>query len=279
MPDHESAHADLTPDCVRAAAAPWGLEVRHVAETGSTNADAAAWAPDAPAAGGLVVADHQTAGRGRLGRTWVDTPGACLLFSLLLPRPFDPTVLGLVPLAAGVALCRAARAEARAAGAEGFDARLKWPNDLMVSGRKAAGILCESATGAGPARWIVVGVGVNVNGARSDLPPDLREAATSLGDEAGRQLGRCRLLASFLEAFLPLCDQLERGKPAAILGEYRALCETLGTRVSATTASGVREGTAVDVHASGALVLDSGDVLHAADVVHLLLPRAPSREP
>lgn len=260
MPD------DLAFDRVAEAARLWGLEVRCCAETGSTNADAAAWAPGLSSAGGLVVAGHQTAGRGRLGRTWFSTPGACLLFSLVLRPSIEPALLGLVPLAAGVAACTAA-------GREGVGARLKWPNDLMVSGRKAGGILCETASvaeGAGTVGWVVVGVGINVNLPADELPPDLRATATSLSAEAGQPIDRGGLLASFLETFLPLLGGLETSGGAAILDAYRPLCETLGMAVRAVVSGETVTGTAVDVDASGGLVLDTGAILLSGEGVHLM---------
>jgi BirA family transcriptional regulator, biotin operon repressor / biotin---[acetyl-CoA-carboxylase] ligase len=267
MPNHEGGPdegfpGDLDPARVARAAAPWGLASRFLAETGSTNADVAAWVPDLPPAGGLVVADRQTAGRGRLDRTWFSPPGDCLLFSMGLRHGFEPARLGLVPLAAGVAACSAARWA-------GTGARLKWPNDLMIGGRKAGGILCEAVRSTGSAGWVVVGVGINVNVTAGDFPPELRETATSLLAESGRRVDRAILLERFLEAFLPLVGELGEEGGGALLERYRELCETLGTRIQATTGAGVLDATAVDVDRTGALVLDSGKVLHAADIVHL----------
>lgn len=285
---------DLTYERALEVARPWGLEVRYCAETGSTNADAAAWAPllaaatpptapagppgaagtagaPEPPAGGLVVAGHQTTGRGRMDRSWFSIPGASLLFSLVVRPALDPSLLGLVPLAAGVALCRAARSE-------GVAGRLKWPNDLIVGGRKAGGILCETAwragatAGAGPAGsagWLVVGVGVNVNLAPDDLPSDLRGTATSLSSEAGRTIDRAELLSSFLGAFLPLLRTLEIAGGPPILDAYLPLCDTVGAEIRADVSGLTVTGLATDVDPSGALVLDTGTVLTAGDVVHL----------
>ena len=272
-PMDESEHRstdDLTYERAVEVARPWGLEVRYCAETGSTNADAAAWAP-LLTAGGLVVAGHQTAGRGRLERSWFSVPGASLLFSLVVRPAVGPSLLGLVPLAAGVALCLAARTE-------GVAARLKWPNDLVVEGRKAGGILCETAwragatAGAGPigsAGWIVVGVGVNVNLAPDDLPPDLRARATSLSSEAGRAIDRAELLSSFLETFVPLLRTLEVAGGSPILDAYLPLCDTVGAEIRADVSGLTVTGVVKDIDPSGALVLDSGTVLSAGDVVHV----------
>jgi BirA family transcriptional regulator, biotin operon repressor / biotin---[acetyl-CoA-carboxylase] ligase len=324
--DEPGSTDDLTYERAVEVARPWGLEVRYCAETGSTNADAAAWAPllatmtapgapwssapgsrkgpgspegpgarhgrapvavslDAPApprrpiVGGLVVAGHQTAGRGRMDRSWFSVPGASLLFSLVVHPALGPSLLGLVPLAAGVALCRAARGE-------GVAARLKWPNDLVVEGRKAGGILCETAwragatAGAGPigsAGWLVVGVGVNVNLPPDELPEDLRATATSLSTEAGRTIDRAGLLSSFLEGFLPLLQTLEVTGASPVLDAYLPLCDTVGMAVRADVAGFKIMGVATDIDPSGALVLDTGAVLTAGDIVHLVpsLPTSP----
>jgi BirA family transcriptional regulator, biotin operon repressor / biotin---[acetyl-CoA-carboxylase] ligase len=322
--DEPGSADDLTYERAVEVARPWGLEVRYCAETGSTNADAAAWAPllatvTAPGAstppgpqkgpgrtgatgarhetgpatvsldtpppllrpvvGGLVVAGHQTAGRGRMDRSWFSVPGASLLFSLVVRPALDPSLLGLVPLAAGVALCRAARGE-------GVAARLKWPNDLVVEGRKAGGILCETAwragatAGAGPigsAGWLVVGVGVNVNLPPDGLPEDLRAKATSLSTEAGRTIDRAVLLSSFLEGFLPLLQTLEVTGASPVLDAYLPLCDTVGMTVQADVAGFKLTGVVKDVDLSGALVLDTGAVLTAGDIVHLVpsLPTSP----
>jgi BirA family biotin operon repressor/biotin-[acetyl-CoA-carboxylase] ligase len=173
-----------------------------------------------------------------------------------------------------VALCRAARTE-------GVATRLKWPNDLVVSGRKAGGILCETAwragatAGAGPigsAGWIVVGVGVNVNLAPDDLPPDLWRSATSLSSEAGRTIDRAELLSSFLGAFLPLLRTLETEGASPILDAYLPLCDTIGAEIEADVSGLMVAGVVKDIDPSGALVLDSGTVLTAGDVVHVTPP-------
>jgi BirA family biotin operon repressor/biotin-[acetyl-CoA-carboxylase] ligase len=263
MPSDHGQPDDLDAARVARAAQAWGLASRYVPATGSTNADAAAWAPGVPPGGGLVVADAQSAGRGRLDRGWFSPPGTCLLFSVVLPRGQGAAALGLVPLAAGLAACDAARWA-------GAAARLKWPNDLMLGDRKAGGILCEAVRTDGGALRVVVGVGINVNVPK--FPPELAGTATSLLEATGAPTDRGALLEQFLGAFLPLVAELEGDGGRALLARYRSVCATIGCRIRAATGAGGGarvEATAVDVDATGALVLDSGTVLHAADVVHL----------
>ena len=161
-----------------------GQPYEHVRSTPSTQL---LIPPDAPE-GALVVADEQTAGRGRLGRSWLAPPGTSLLCSLQL-RPDAPG--GRLPELTGLA----AHACAEAIGAtSGLDPKLKFPNDVLVGGRKVAGILAEAREGR-----VVLGTGVNVNVEAGSLPQDVDRPATSLLVETGRELDRVELLVELLE--------------------------------------------------------------------------------
>lgn len=233
-------------------------------ETVSTNDDALRAAREGAAEGVVVVADRQTAGRGRLGRTWWSEPGTALLVSWIV-RPVDAaggrdalpverwTVL---PLLAGLA---AAEGIGRACG---LDVGLKWPNDLMVAGRKLGGILVE----AEPPRFAVVGLGVNVGA--TEFPEEIRETATSVVAAGGRSPGRATILAAVLATF-----EEALAAPQEALVRYRARCASLGREVRVERAGAPPlEGTARDVDARGALVIEAGGeqvVVPAGDVVHL----------
>jgi BirA family transcriptional regulator, biotin operon repressor / biotin---[acetyl-CoA-carboxylase] ligase len=172
---------------------PWG-DIVILAVTDSTNRVAMEMAENGAKHGTVVVADAQTAGRGRMGRRWTSPAGKNLYVSLLL-RPSVPTVdAPRLALVAGVAL-------ADAVEAVGVPASLKWPNDLYCGGRKAAGILAEMASDPDGVRHVVIGVGLNVNMEEADFPPDLRSTATSLRIRAGRAFRRVDVLARLLEAF------------------------------------------------------------------------------
>jgi BirA family biotin operon repressor/biotin-[acetyl-CoA-carboxylase] ligase len=165
-----------------------------LAVTDSTNRVAMEMAENGAKHGTVVVADAQTAGRGRMGRRWTSPAGKNLYVSLLL-RPSVPTVdAPRLALVAGVAL-------ADAVETMGVPASLKWPNDLYCGGRKAAGILAEMASDPDGVRHVVIGVGLNVNMEEADFPPDLRSTATSLRIRAGRAFRRVDVLARLLEAF------------------------------------------------------------------------------
>jgi BirA family biotin operon repressor/biotin-[acetyl-CoA-carboxylase] ligase len=172
---------------------PWD-DIVILAVTDSTNRVAMEMAENGAKHGTVVVADAQTAGRGRMGRRWVSPAGKNLYVSLLL-RPPVPTIdAPRLALVAGVAL-------ADAVEAVGVPASLKWPNDLYCGGRKAAGILAEMASDPDGVRHVVIGVGLNVNMEETDFPLNLRDTATSLRIRAGRTFRRVDVLARLLDAF------------------------------------------------------------------------------
>ncbi len=243
-----------------------GLDLEFVAETGSTNADLL---PRGDPHGRMVarVAELQTAGRGRVDRSWMSPAGAGLTFSVLLSdQRIAQDRLGWVGAILGLAVVRTLE-ELRPVG----NAGLKWPNDLLVDERKCAGILAERTTGA-----VVVGMGVNVTLTAAELP---RPDATSLL-LSGYPIDRARLLAGVLQQFTTLVDQWRRAggdvDAAGIRSAYLARCLTLGRPVTLSLpGGGTVSGTAVDIDASGKLLLSNaaGDVTGytAGDVVHASL--------
>lgn len=204
----------------------------------------------------MAVADHQTAGRGRLGRTWTAPPGSSLLVSVLL-RPGLPAdrmhlVTAAVAVAASDALLQVA----------GFRPGIKWPNDLLVDDRKLAGVLAEVEGDA-----VIVGIGINVNWPPV-LPAELAAIAASANQVAGHDVDREQLLAALLERLGELVDHWDDVSAA-----YRANCVTLGRHVRVELTHETFVGIAVEVTDEGHLVveLDEGGRLEvaAADVVHL----------
>lgn len=233
----------------------------RVGETGSTNADVAAEAARGEPEGLVVVADHQSAGRGRLDRAWVAPPGTALTVSALL-RPVEVPVVrwSLLPLVAGVAVASAVREMC------GVDARLKWPNDVLVGERKLAGLLAERVGDAA-----VLGIGLNVTITAEQLPTP---NATSLRVE-GATVDREHLLEAVLDALEHrYASWRGPGGDAATLDAYRELCATLGRPVRVLLPGDrILDGVATDVGATGALVVRAGDgtvhELAAGDVVHV----------
>jgi BirA family biotin operon repressor/biotin-[acetyl-CoA-carboxylase] ligase len=208
----------------------------------STQTVAFALAADGAPDGTVVMADSQAAGRGRRGRAWRDEPGASLLVSIVLRPRLEPARLPGLSLAAGVAVAEALTRTA------GITPRLKWPNDVLVGGRKLAGILLETRlTGARPTA--VLGVGVNLS--QRVFPADLGPRATSVWLASGRLVDRDALLSALLDALGDWRRRLERQGFAPIRTRWRALADTLGRTVTVDGVSGV----AVDVDADGALVV------------------------
>jgi BirA family biotin operon repressor/biotin-[acetyl-CoA-carboxylase] ligase len=277
-----SPYADLTRPPLRAADLRRALvtgglwtDLRVVAETGSTNADLAAQARAGAGEGRVLVAESQTAGRGRLARQWEAPPQSSIMVSVLLYPPVPPSRLGWLPMLAGVAV---AESVGRLAV---VDARLKWPNDLLVRPAvgeagygKCAGVLAEAVGDA-----VVVGIGLNVLQRADEVPPRVGSAfpATSLALSGAACIDRDPLLRALLRS---LADWYVRwrtagGDPEAsgVREAYRAYCLTLGTEVRVTLPGGeVVAGLASDVDADGRLVVTTAAgvrSLAAGDVEHV----------
>jgi BirA family transcriptional regulator, biotin operon repressor / biotin---[acetyl-CoA-carboxylase] ligase len=196
--------------------------LRLLERCASTNQEASAWAQAGAPDGASVVADCQTAGRGRLGRAWCSPAGVNLYCSQVARLP--AAALRLLPLVGGLG----ALAAVDACLPGGPRPALKWPNDVRVEGRKVAGVLCEWVPGAPPAG--VVGVGLNVNMLPEQFPADLRRPATSLAILAGAPLDRGRCLARLLAA-LDTWRARAESAPDEVVASFSARCETLGARV------------------------------------------------
>jgi BirA family transcriptional regulator, biotin operon repressor / biotin---[acetyl-CoA-carboxylase] ligase len=237
--------------------------------------------------GVVAVADHQTAGRGRLGRSWEAPPGANLLVSVLLRPALAPGDRHLATTAVALAA-----ADAVDAVVDGVSVAVKWPNDLVApDGRKLAGVLAEAdltsgggdpasggvdpASGSVDAAPVVVGIGINVNWPASDedLPPELRGAAVSLRQLAGGPVDREALLAVLLGRLEPRVASLatDDGR-ASLAGDLRARCRTIGTRVRVELPTGSFEGTATGITPAGHLTVDDDGTertVVAGDVIHV----------
>jgi BirA family biotin operon repressor/biotin-[acetyl-CoA-carboxylase] ligase len=192
-----------------------------------------------------VLADVQTGGRGREGRTWVSPPGGLYLSVLLRPR-FEK--VGLLPLAAGVAV-------AEAAGELGVRTELKWPNDVLASGRKVAGILSEAASGAAGVEWVALGIGVNVS-QDVTLPPELRGDVTSLAAEGAREVSVRAVAAAVLARLAVGYDALGSGA-GTVLSAWRSHAAAWwGSLVDVRAGETALRGRLLEVDGDGALVLE-----------------------
>ncbi|WP_278315385.1 biotin--[acetyl-CoA-carboxylase] ligase [Lolliginicoccus levis] len=253
--------AELAP---RLAEAGWN-SVKVVGSTGSTNADLLASASTATDRT-VLLAEQQTAGRGRHSRTWETTPGTSLIASVLLRAAgVPPARLGWLPLLTGVALASAIRDET------GVQATLKWPNDVHVDGRKVAGILAEVAPMPGPAT-VVVGFGINASTERGELPVT---DATSLYLESGSVPDRSSLAVAVLSRLTRAVDVwiASGGAPGPLRDQYVALSSTLGAEVSVALPGRTVTGMAERIDEAGCLVIavpgEGERVVSAGDVTHL----------
>lgn len=228
--------------------------------TGSTNRTAWELAGTSAPEWTLVATGHQTAGRGRLDRTWEDAPGSSLLFSLVLRPSFDPALLGVLPLWAGGCMALAIR------DVGGPDVRCKWPNDLLVRDRKVGGILCESSVEDERVRFVVVGIGVNLG-----APPPSVPMAAAVDADAGALLG------AFLTRAVTGYDRLSSGAEGASGGAvavWAAISATLGRTVRVERPGlPPLEGHAEGVDERGALIVLTSDgsrvAISSGDVTHL----------
>jgi BirA family biotin operon repressor/biotin-[acetyl-CoA-carboxylase] ligase len=241
----------------RAGENPLGGPIVHLDRTGSTNDDARRLAASGAPAGTVVLAEEQTAGRGRQGRTWLAPRGSALTLSIVVRAGGE--ALALLPLTTAVAVCEACE---RAAAVE---CRVKWPNDVWIDERKVAGILIEARPQEG---WAVLGVGLNVETRLEELAPELRESATSLAIATGAEVARERVLELLLEGFAErLPEDGDR-----LLARYRERDGLYGRRISWEAGTERLEGEAKGIDEAGNLVafLPSGErVSLSAGEVHL----------
>jgi BirA family transcriptional regulator, biotin operon repressor / biotin---[acetyl-CoA-carboxylase] ligase len=254
--------------------------VLFYSSVGSTNDIAANLARDRQgdrrngSEGAVVVADEQTAGRGRRGHVWISPPGSGLYVSVVLTpsrAECDPRrATGLLTLASGVAISEAIEASA------GLATDLKWPNDIQVGGRKLAGILAEAATEASSfAPPVVVGYGINVRAC--EWPPEVAQRATSIEAETGRAIGRDRVLVESLAALARRYDDLLAGRFDAILDAWRRRAPSAtGSRVRWTDACGEHDGMTAGIDDHGALLVHAGEDVRRVVAGELRWEREPA---
>ena len=225
-----------------------GRVVHWYEEIGSTNDRARELADEGALAGEVVVAEAQTAGRGRRGRTWASPPRKNLYFSVVLRPELPPSRAPELTLVASVALCDALRQA-------GVEAGIKWPNDLLVGDRKIAGILTELAADPDRVEWVVLGAGVNVNARRDDFPPEVRDEATSVLIERGQAAPRALFAAACFTALEGWLDRHAEEGFAPVREAWRARSVTLGREVTVRVDGRELTGTAEDIDATGALLV------------------------
>jgi BirA family biotin operon repressor/biotin-[acetyl-CoA-carboxylase] ligase len=226
-----------------------GRDIQVFHETTSTSDVVEKLARDGAQEGVVVFAETQSKGRGRLGRKWVSPAGRGLWFSVLLRPNMPPQEATRITIAAATALGRAIRAEA------GLSAQVKWPNDLLISGKKIAGSLTELSAELDHVRHVILGIGLNVNMSSSDFPPELRQTATSLRIESGQPVHRAKLAAAILRELDRDYARIRAGQFEAVADEWERLCSTLGRHIHIRAGERLVEGRAEALDSDGALLL------------------------
>lgn len=229
-----------------------GRPVIYFEETDSTNLQAKLASAQGAAHGTLFMADKQTAGRGRRGRNWDSPSGGNVYFTLLLKPDFAPDMASMVTLVMGMAVTEAIREYC------GVEAMIKWPNDVVVKGRKVCGILTELGLQGSAIDYLVIGVGINVG--RQEFAPEIADIATSLSAETDREIDRAELLKHIVRRFEDLYEDFVGGKGLKRLRErYNALLINKDREVRVLDPKGEYTGLARGITDAGELWVERQD--------------------
>ena len=227
-----------------------GKKIVYLRSVDSTNRYARQLAADGAEQGTLVLADEQTAGRGRRGRGWISPAGEGIFMTLILRPHAHPSHVAVLSLQTALAV---ARAISRACE---LDARIKWPNDIVCGGRKVCGMLLEMNADEQSVHDVVAGIGINVH--QKAFEGDIARTASSLDLLTGRTICRADVVRAFLEEYEAV-DALAKTGTDALMQAYRERSATLGQRVQVISATGSFTGTAMDVTDSGSLIVRTDD--------------------
>ena len=231
----------------------FGRKLKYLDRVPTTQQTAHEWKQEGAGEGALVLAEQQTAGRGRRGRSWHSPPGTGIWMSLILEPRIHVNRVPQLTLLAAVALCRSLKQTT------GLPVGIKWPNDLLIRGRKISGILLESVAEDERLQYVVAGIGINVNQEAEDFPEDLRNKAASLKMEAGRPMDREQLLASFLKEWESLYMHYLKNGFAIVRTLWESYSVTLGCKVEVQTSEGLVSGKALQLDEQGGLRIDRGN--------------------
>jgi BirA family biotin operon repressor/biotin-[acetyl-CoA-carboxylase] ligase len=230
-----------------------GCQVSCVPETESTNLLAFRLAESAAREGTVVIAETQTGGKGRLGRHWESPPGVNLYCSVVLRPPIQPFRAPQLTFVSAVAVARAIEQVAC------LQPNIKWPNDILLNGRKVAGLLNEMSAETDTIHCVILGIGVNINMRQEQFPDDLRHPATSLLLESGACVSRVAFARELLSSLDALYDEYLRNGFPAIRAEWLSRSTVQGRRVRVSFGTGETEGMVMGVDDDGALLLKRGD--------------------
>jgi len=244
-----------------------GREIFFYEKVGSTNTVAAELAEKGVSEGTVVLAEYQEKGKGRLGRRWVSPPGVNIYMSIIVRPEVNPRDGQFITMMAAIACSTALRK------LTSLDVTVKWPNDLMVSGRKIGGILTEMKISPRRVIYAIVGIGINVNIDKSAFPSDIKERATSVKNERGLSYPRNAIIVEILNEISQWYRTLKEKGKEILLSEWKRLTSTLGREVKVTVGKEVFKGLAESIDDEGRLILrlPSGAVkrIRAGDITIL----------
>ena len=226
--------------------------VLYKEEVDSTNLWAKELAKRGAKEGTVLTADFQSAGKGRRGRSWQSPKGCSIYMSLILRPDILPAQASMITLVMGIAVAKACRKLL------GVDAKIKWPNDIVLSGKKICGILTEMSLKGTAVDYVVAGIGINVNG--RDFPEEIRETATSLALETGKEIDRQMLMQAVLEEISIYYEKfLKAGDLTMMLEDYNEVLVNRGREIRVLEPKGEYRGFATGVNASGELLVTKED--------------------
>jgi len=227
-----------------------GKNIHYFKETESTNILARDMAGSVDE-GTVVIAESQTGGRGRMGRKWISPEGGIWLSVVLKPR-MQPLHAPRITLLAGVAVAKTIRNI-------GLPAKIKWPNDALINGKKVCGILTEIGAEMDSIQYVVVGVGIDANVDTETFPEEFRDSSTSLKNELGFDINRVEFVQRLLSELESLYMKFQKEGFSSILEEWRNMSATIGEWVKITTQSRIMYGEAIGVDSEGALILETSE--------------------
>lgn len=229
-----------------------GKEILCFRKVFSTNSIAKFLANHSAEEGTVLISEIQTKARGRLGKKW-ESPDGGIWMSLILRPNVPPARIGLITLATGVAIAKSIRSL-------GVDAKIKWPNDVLIHGDKISGVLTEVNATFNEIDWVVVGIGIDSNIKLEDFPEDIRIGTTTLTEELPSEIDENGLIAKFLNEFEEVYNLYKAGEIETILTDWRNLSDTIGKYVNITQTGGkITQGYVVGINNEGSLIIEKQD--------------------
>ncbi|MEA1939405.1 MAG: biotin--[acetyl-CoA-carboxylase] ligase [Candidatus Caldatribacteriota bacterium] len=202
--------------------------------------------------GTIIIAEKQIGGKGRLGRKWFSPTGGIWLSILLYPQ-LSPSYIPRITLITAVAVVKAIEKSIQ------IKSQIKWPNDILINGKKVCGILTEMSAELDLINWVIVGIGLNANINQEEFPEELKNESISLKKVLGEEISRVKLVQIFLEEFEKYYEMLKRKESILILNEWKMYSHTLGKKIKVNIGEKVIVGKAIDINEKGALILKKED--------------------